>query len=260
MNLALQDRVVIVGGSSRGIGLATARAFLAEGSRVVLTGRDGDSLEQVERDLKASFGGDRVIAHVGDLSAPPVAAAAVAAACREWKQVDSVVANVGSGRASSGWEVSEDEWASVFQTNFVASRRLVEAALPTMVAARRGSIVMTASIVGIESLNAPIPYSSAKAALVSYAKNLARQVAASGIRVNVVAPGNVLVPGGSWERKREDRPDDVRGYIDREVPMKRFGTPEEIAAVILFLASDCASFVTGACVVADGGQTRGYLA
>ena len=260
MNLGLQDRVVVVGGSSRGIGFATARAFLEEGSRVVLTGRDADSLRRAEHDLKAQFGEHRVIAHAGDTANAAVAASVVDLARKQWNRLDTVIANVGSGTARPGWEIPDEEWMSAFEANFGASRRLVEAALPLMTEARRGTIVVTASIVALESLSAPLTYSSAKAALVSYAKNLARHVAASGIRVNAVAPGNVLFPGGSWDAKSQERPDAVREYIEREVPMRRFGTPDEIAAVIVFLASDRASFVTGSCVVADGGQTRGYLA
>jgi 3-oxoacyl-[acyl-carrier protein] reductase len=259
MNLHLHDRVTIIGGSSRGIGLATARAFLSEGSRVVLTGRDRDSLTAAESELKASFGADSVIARAGDTGDAATAAAVVSDALGKWNQIDCLVANVGMGAGRPGWDISEDEWTTAFDANFASSRRLVEAALPIMTAAGRGSIVTIASIVAVESLSAPIPYSAAKAALVSYSKNLARAAAASGVRVNAVAPGNVLFPGGSWDRKRLERPDEVQTYIAREVPMKRFGTPEEIASIVVFLASERASFITGSCIVADGGQTRGYL-
>jgi 3-oxoacyl-[acyl-carrier protein] reductase len=127
-----------------------------------------------------------------------------------------------------------------------------------MVEAGRGSIVLIASIVGLESVNAPLPYSAAKAALISYAKNLGREVARRGVRVNAVAPGNVLFDGGSWARKLAENPDRVRQYIDREVPAGRFGAPAEIADLVAFLASDRATFITGACMVVDGGQTRSY--
>jgi 3-oxoacyl-[acyl-carrier protein] reductase len=125
-----------------------------------------------------------------------------------------------------------------------------------MVEQKRGAIVFVNSIVAVESTPAPLAYSSAKAALLNYTKNLARQVAADGIRVNTVAPGNIFFDGGSWDKHLQARRDEVLGYIASEVPMQRFGKPEEIADAVAFLASARASFVTGACLVADGGQTR----
>jgi len=117
-------------------------------------------------------------------------------------------------------------------------------------------LYMVASIVGLESASAPLPYSAAKAALVNYGKNLARQLGPFNVRVNCVAPGNVLFPGGSWERHLAERRDEVLRQIEADVPLRRFGRPEEIADLIVFLCSDRAAFITGSCMVADGGQTR----
>jgi 3-oxoacyl-[acyl-carrier protein] reductase len=255
MDLGLRGRSVLVGGSSRGIGYAIARAFLIEGASVCITGRDEPALTAARKALD-SLG--RVVARPGDLLAPDAAADAVRAVHEAFGGLDVLVCNVGSGTGRAGWELTEDDWGALFEINFHASRRLAEAALPAMVAAGRGSVVFIGSIVGIESARAPITYSAAKAALVSYSNNLARHVARHGVRVNAVAPGNVLVDGGSWARKLADRPDQVRQFIDTEVPLGRFGTADEIASVVTFLASERAAFVTGACVVADGGQTRSY--
>ncbi len=125
-----------------------------------------------------------------------------------------------------------------------------------MTRSRHGSIVLVASIVGLESTRAPLPYSAAKAAMVSYGKNLARQVGPFNVRVNSVAPGNILFPGGSWERHLAERRDEVLREIEAEVPLGRFGRAEEVADLIVFLSSDRAAFITGSCLVADGGQTR----
>jgi 3-oxoacyl-[acyl-carrier protein] reductase len=125
-----------------------------------------------------------------------------------------------------------------------------------MVDAQRGSIVLIGSIAGLESLGAPIPYGTAKAALEHYGKDLARRVGRYGVRVNTVAPGNILCPGGAWERKLDADAAGVNAMIAAEVPLGRFGAPEEIGAAVAFLASDRAAFLTGSCLVADGGQTR----
>jgi 3-oxoacyl-[acyl-carrier protein] reductase len=255
MDLGLTDRTVVVAGSSRGIGLAIARAFVAEGSRVVITGRDEQALHVAAEGMQAD---DHVLAIAGDLARPEVIAGVLREASDRWGGVDVLVANVGSGTARGGWALSDSDWDRSFEVNLHVTRRLAEAVLPSMVERGSGSLVFIASIVGLESVNAPLTYSAAKAALVSYAKNLSRDVARRGVRVNAVAPGNVLFDGGAWARKLADDPDHVRRYVDAEVPAGRFGTPAEIADVVTFLASDRAAFVTGACVVADGGQTRSY--
>jgi 3-oxoacyl-[acyl-carrier protein] reductase len=119
-----------------------------------------------------------------------------------------------------------------------------------------GSILFIASIVAVEATQAPLPYSSAKAALVNYSKNLSRILAADKIRMNCLAPGNILFPGGNWERHLESRREQVEHYIATEVPQKRFGTPEEIADFAAYLVSPVSEFATGGCYIMDGGQTR----
>lgn len=257
MDLRLKDKVVLVAGSSRGIGLASAHAFLAEGCRTVITGRDGAALAQARASLEAEFGEELVAAYEGDLCDTSVIRALLQFINDRWGQLDCLVANVGSGRGQIGWDPDESEWQRLVEVNFACTYRLVQEVLPAMTQSRRGSIVMVASIVGVESTSAPLPYSAAKAALLNYGKNLARQLGPLNVRVNAVAPGNILFPGGSWERHLAQRPEEVLREIDAEVPLRRFGQPDEIADLIVFLSSDRAAFITGACVVADGGQTRG---
>ena len=255
MNLGLQDKVVFVAGSSRGIGKGIATVFLEEGARVVLTGRDDAAVASACSELSPGRA-DRVMTFTGDLSQTAVAEEAHRQVVERWGAVDAVICNIGSGRAKSGWHLSAADWESVFRTNLWTSVGLVEIFLPQMVEARRGTITFISSIAGIESLGAPIPYGAAKAALEQFSKDLSRRVGKYGIRVNTIAPGNILFPDGTWQRKLNADEAGVMGMIAAEVPLGRFGTPEEIGAAAAFLSSECAAFITGACLVADGGQTR----
>lgn len=256
MDLQLGDAVVLVAGSSRGIGLATASAFLAEGCRTIITGRDSDGLAMAREALEGESDPERLMAFEGDLSDPAVIDALLASIDERWGRLDCLVANIGSGRGPVGWDLQEADWHRLTEENLSSSYRLVQKVLPSMIKSQRGSIVLVASIAGLESTPAPLPYSAAKAALVSYGKNLARQVGQFNVRVNSVAPGNVLFPGGSWERHLAERRDEVQHQIESEVPLRRFGQPQEIADLIVFLSSDRAAFITGSCVVVDGGQMR----
>jgi 3-oxoacyl-[acyl-carrier protein] reductase len=254
MNLNLANRVALVAGSSRGIGLSIAAALLAEGARVCLTGRDTAALHASANSLRAATPAAQILEAPGDLTDAATIAATIAAIQQHWGQLDILVANLGSGSGQSGWQVDEAEWQRLFNLNFFASTRLAQAAIPAM--PNGGSILFISSIAGVEGTGAPLPYSAAKAALLSYNKNLARVVTGKNIRVNAIAPGNILFPGGSWERHRTANPDRVAQYIAAEVPQNRFGTPDEIAALATFLCGDAAAFSTGACYVMDGGQTR----
>jgi 3-oxoacyl-[acyl-carrier protein] reductase len=256
MNTGLEDTVALVAGASRGIGRAVAGAFLQEGTRVVLTGRGGDALEEAEQALAKAYGADRVVAQVGDLATKDAADAAVDRAYTAWGRLDSLVLNAGSGSGTAGPAPGREEWERLLRANLWPSVQVAESAVPRMVQAGSGAVVFIGSIAGLESFDAPLPYGAAKAALVSYAGGLARLAGRSGVRVNCVAPGNVLHPGGSWDQRLAANREQVLEMIEREVPLGRFGRPEEIANVVVYLCSDAASFVTGAVVVADGGQTR----
>jgi 3-oxoacyl-[acyl-carrier protein] reductase len=132
---------------------------------------------------------------------------------------------------------------------------LTQAALPHLLKSG-GSVLYVASITGVEATPAPLPYSAAKAALMNYAKNLARQLGPQKVRVNTIAPGNILFRGGNWEKRIESNREAVETMLKNEVPAQRFGTPEEIASLAVWLCSEQAGFATGGCFVVDGGQTR----
>ncbi len=256
MDLHLYDTVACVTGSSRGIGRAIAAALLREGARVMLTARGEQALLETAATFQSKWGADRVGTYAGDLTEGRTIQNCVNAIRTRWGRLDILVANVGSGRGKPGWDLEEDSWTELLKTNLVASSLMVAQAVPLMKQSPVGSVVLIGSIAGVEAGPAPIPYSCAKVGLLALNKTLARELADQHIRVNLVAPGNIFVSGGVWDRKRREDADCVDRYIQAEVPLKRFGTPEEIADTTAFICSPRASFMTGACIVVDGGQVR----
>lgn len=258
MDLGLEGRTAFVAGSSRGIGLAVARAFLAEGARVAISGRDGAALDRAHTDLAARFGGDRLLAVHGDMTDETAISAALDEAEARLGPLYTVVANVGNGSGPAGHRIGTEAWDAMLTTNLLGAVRLAGVALDRLVARRDGSLVLISSIAGLEAIGAPVPYAAAKSGLLAAMKSYARQTGGDSVRVNAVAPGNVLFPGGTWARKLADQPERVQRMLETEVALRRFGTPEEIADAVLFLASPRAAFITGSVLVADGGQTRGW--
>lgn len=257
MNLKLKDQVVFVAGSSRGIGRAIASAVLAEGARVVLTGRDAESLAQAHEEMAAECGDrTRILAISGNFSIPETIEDAFNLAVGHFGGMDHLVANLGTGSGKPGWQQEESEWIRLFEANFFSSVRLAQAAVPHLRGRAFASILFISSIVAIEATPAPLPYSAAKAALTNYAKNLSRLLAPEGIRVNTICPGNIYFAGGSWDRHLQNRREAVEAMLKTEVPQERFGTPEEIASLAAYLCSAAAGFATGSTYVMDGGQTR----
>ncbi|MBF0341657.1 MAG: SDR family oxidoreductase [Magnetococcales bacterium] len=259
MDLGLTDKVAFIAGSSRGIGLAIAEGFLVEGARVVITGRHAESLQATQRNLEQRFGVARTLAISGDMTDASVLEAALEQTRQTFGGLHAVVANLGSGTSKAGFDIDRPHWEEVLNVNLLGSVLLAGAALRHLVAAGSGSLTFIASIAGHEVIKAPVAYSAAKAALLMAMKSYALQVGAKGVRVNAVSPGNVLFPGGGWEKKLAERAEFCHQYISDEVAMRRFGRPEEIADAVLYLASDRAGFITGAVLVVDGGQTRSIV-
>jgi 3-oxoacyl-[acyl-carrier protein] reductase len=249
MDLDLGGKRVFVGGASRGIGLAIAQAFAAEGAKVAIAARGRADLDAASRNLKGG------LAIESDLTDEKAAVQAVDRAEAELGPLDVVVANVGSGISTVASPVPRSEWQRMMDVNFFGASSIGTHAAHLMAGRKGGALVFISSIAGLEAVGAPAAYAAAKAALQAMVKSLAREYGQKNVRVNAVAPGNVVFPGGSWDQRRREAPDKVEQAL-KDVPLGRLGEPREIADVVLFLASGRASFVTGATWVVDGGQTR----
>ena len=255
MDLGLRDRVCVVTGSTGGIGLEAARLLAEEGAKVVVTGRSSDRVERARRDVRAALG------IVCDLAEPAAPDALIAETTGELGSLDVLVNNVGVAYQASFDEISDGQWDEMWQLNVMSYVRAIRAALPGMRERGRGSIVNVSSTSGKRPSVSMPNYSVTKAAVLSLSRLVADIYAGEGIRCNAVAPGPTatdawLAAGGladqQGDRSGKSR-QDVLASVAAGRPLGRLAEPQEIAAVIAFLCSDRASYVTGAAWSADGG-------
>jgi 3-oxoacyl-[acyl-carrier protein] reductase len=258
MDLGLKDKVALITGSSRGLGLASARSLAAEGCRVMLTARGVETLARAAGDLRAVAGADAIGSYCGDLSTEGGVAAAVDAAVGQFGGLDILVNNMGLARGGDLLQSTDGDWQEAIDQTLMPAIRVSRLAVPHLRRRGGGVIVFITSIWGRES-GGRMTYNAVKAAETSLAKSLAQQLAADNIRVVSVAPGSILFPGGSWHRRQEADPQGIAEFVKRELPFGRFGRAEEVGDVVAFLASPRASWVSGASVVVDGCQSKSNL-
>lgn len=249
MDLGLANKVAIVAGASRGIGKAAALVLASEGARVVMAARKAIPLREAAAEVEAS--GADVLAVPCDLANAEDCERLVAAAAERFGQIDVLVTSIHA--SPRGFE--DEALRESFDILLMPAVRLARLVVPHMREAGGGSIVHLSSIFGKETGGQP-GYNAMKAAIISHAKSLAIDLAKSGIRVNTVAPGSVSSPGGTWWKRQQDDPEGMARFVEQNIPMGRFGTAEEIANVVAFLCSERASWVTGATIVVDGGQSH----
>ena len=245
----LDGKIAVITGGSAGMGLATAKLFVHEGAKVVITGRDQAALaaaaQEIGRGVEA-FHGD--ISKVADIDALHAQVAA------KHGRVNILFANAGGGRPGSFEQVSEDDFDFTADTNFKGTFFTVQKLVPLMAAG--GSVILNTSILGSQGRPGFSVYAATKAAIRSLARSLTAELSAKGVRVNALAPGQIDTDIMRKVGMNDEMIEQVRAQASAQIPMGRTGTADEIAKVVLFLASDDSAYVTGVELSVDGGWAQ----
>ena len=255
MNLGLTEKKVFISGSSRGLGFFIAKQLLKEGCYVAINGKNNSRLEAGFKLLNNEYK-NKVIKIQGDMSIPSEASSAIKNVIKVFGSLDILVCNAGSGISVPPGFETFNEWQKSFSTNLWSATNLIEEAKDYLILSK-GNILCISSICGLEVIpNAPIIYSVAKSALNAYVKGISKPFGKSGVRINAIAPGNLIFKGSIWEKKIKINKNKTIKMLKDDVALSRFGNPEEIANWAAWIVSDKSSFSTGVIYRVDGGQLR----
>jgi 3-oxoacyl-[acyl-carrier protein] reductase len=260
MDLGIRDKFALVTGGSHGIGRAIALALAAEGCNVAICARNAERVRQAAKEIRATG-----VAGIG-ISADVLALADIehvmGTVVRSWGTLHILINNVGGGGrwgSDKVEETSEDVWRDVYNKNALAAVRFTMGFVPYMRKQKWGRVVTITSLYGKEGGGRPW-FNMAKSAQTALMKNLAMQkdLVRDGITFNSVAPGGIMIPDTGWEEEQKAHPAEFREKLDRDFPLGRLGTPEEVAHVVAFICSEGAALVNGACITVDGGESRSF--
>ena len=255
MDLGLKGKVAMITGASKGLGRAMAKAFGDEGVKLSICARGEADLKDAAGEFQKS--GFEVLSMAADVTKSSDMTKWVNDTVSRFGGVDILVNNAGGARVGALGELSEEAWREAFELNFFSAVRLSRMTAEQM-QQRGGVIINISSIYGRES-GGPLTYNSSKAAMISFTKMLAREMAAKNIRINSIAPGSIQYPGGSWERRFKENPAFEKDFISHETPAGRLGRPEEVAYAVVMMASPRASWINGTILPVDGAQGRSLI-
>jgi len=249
MNLDLNEKVALVTGSSKGIGKTIAYSLNEEGCNVIFNSRNEFSLKSAVGKL------DNAFYFVADVTKSKECKKLVNYVIKKFGKIDILICNVGDGNSVKPGSETDVEWKKMINSNFFSAINIIDAAKKSLKKSK-GTIVCISSIAGLETTGAPVTYSVSKTALVSYVKRISKPFAKDGIRINSVSPGNIFFKGSIWEKKLKINKNKIKKMLENNVSLNRFGTPEEVSDLVVFLASPRSSFITGSNFVIDGGQSK----
>lgn len=258
MDLGLTGKIAIVTGSSRGLGLASAQALAQEGCRVCLCARGEQALQHAAQHVRDRASPDSVLTVAVDVTTTAGVQRVVDETVAAFGGIDILVNNVGIGRGAGLLDTSDEIWQEAIDHTLFPAIRASRLVVPHLRRRGGGVIIMIASIYGRES-GGRMTYNAVKSAEISLGKSMAQELARDNIRVNSVAPGSILFPGGSWDRRWQADPDGIAEFVRKDLPFGRFGRLDEVGTVVAFLASPRASWISGACVTVDGCQSRSLI-
>ncbi|MFB5664220.1 SDR family NAD(P)-dependent oxidoreductase [Alteribacillus sp. HJP-4] len=249
MDLQLAGKKVLITGASKGIGRGIAALFSEEGADVGIAARPSKNLAEAAAAIQHAKAFEADLTHEVDRES------LIAQFLDTFGTIDILVNNAGGSNGAAIADTSMSDFKEAMELNYYSAVHLSKLVLPIMKANKAGSIVNISSIYGRESGGKPT-YNNSKAAMISFTKALADESILDGVRVNSVAPGAILHSSGNWQKRLEENPDKINEFVAREIPAGRFGTVEEIANTVVFLASEKASWISGASINVDGGQSK----
>ncbi|WP_371018513.1 SDR family NAD(P)-dependent oxidoreductase [Pseudalkalibacillus sp. JSM 102089] len=250
MNLNLENKRVLITGGSKGIGKSIAKVFYEEGAKVGICGRNRDALELARKEI-----GQDLAIFEADVTDERKRVQLIDSFIMQFGSLDILVNNAGGSSGSTIMETDISQFHKAMELNYYSAVHLSQLSAEIMKQQGSGAIINISSIFGRESGGKPT-YNNSKSAMISFTKAMGDELIKDGVRVNGVAPGAILHPSGNWQKRLDDNPEKIAEFVDKEIPGGRFGTTDEVANAVVFLASEKASWIVGATINVDGGQSK----